>query len=930
MGFYDAIRVGASGAADSGYTIDRSLRFNKSEYHYLTRTPSSTGNQKVWTFSAWIKRTNLVNNNHYIYSAHSGSDYFSLYFQNDNLYSYYSPGNNYGVISDREFRDVGAWFHLVHQVDAANTTQRVWINGEELSLNSGRNPGNSNYPMNESGVAMVVGTASWWLDNNASDMYLAEVHYSDGNKYTPSDFVETDADTGQLIPKEVAITYGTNGFYLNFSDNSGTTATTLGKDSSGNGNNFTPTNLATNDAVKDSPTNNFCTFNPLSNYDGLTLAEGNLKATSTSGWKQTRGIIGVSSGKWYFEVRCNSIDVTESWIAGIHEVFGRDTDNYYWYNPSYTATGFGYAYGVQDNNQKRGNTASMDGSFSSDVTAGKVVGIRMNLDDNEILISVDGVDKGKMYDIQSGITYAPAVNIYGSSSATLNCGQDSTFHGQESSGGNTDSGGIGDFAYAVPSGYKALCSANLPDPTILLPNNHFNTLLYTGNGAASGHQITGLNFQPDWVWIKNRGETYDHMLFDALRGVGKYLESNDTTAEATGTHLESFDSDGFTVGQGNLSNRTNANNKSYVGWSWNAGDTDGKTYTVKVVSDSGNKYRFDDFGTSAVTLDLAEGGTYIFDGSDSSMASHPIKLSETSNGTHGGGSSYNTGVTYLLDGASVTESAYVSGYASATTRQLKIVVAASAPTLYYYCHYHSGMGGAINTNSTLGSSNFDGSIQTTVKANQSAGFSIVLYEGQGSSDITLGHGLNAVPNVVLVKERTGTRAWIMYHSTLGANKYLQLATTQVALTNNDLFGNTTPTSSVFTVSDAGTSDSGDDYVAYCFSSVVGYSKFGSYTGNNANDGTFVFTGFSVAFLLVKRTDSTRDWLIYDNKRSTFNVIDDFLEPNNITAEQSASANSVDFVSNGFKFRNNSGDMNGAGTYIYFAFAEAPFKNARAR
>tara|TARA_B100000927_G_C16313562_1_gene408428 strand:- start:21 stop:743 length:723 start_codon:yes stop_codon:yes gene_type:complete len=240
------------------------------------------------------------------------------------------------------------------------------------------------------------------------------------------------------------------------------------------------------------------------------------------------------------------------------------------------------------------------------------------------------------------------------------------------------------------------------------------------------------------------------------------------------------------------------------------------------------------------------------------------------------------------------------------------------------------MGGAINTNSTLGSSNFDGSIQTTVKANQSAGFSIVLYEGQGSSDITLGHGLNAVPNVVLIKERTGTRAWIMYHSTLGANKYLQLATTQVALTNNDLFGNTTPTSSVFTVSDAGTSDSGDDYVAYCFSSVVGYSKFGSYTGNNANDGTFVFTGFSVAFLLVKRTDSTRDWLIYDNKRSTFNVIDDFLEPNNITAEQSASANSVDFVSNGFKFRNNSGDMNGAGTYIYFAFAEAPFKNARAR
>jgi len=316
------------------------------------------------------------------------------------------------------------------------------------------------------------------------------------------------------------------------------------------------------------------------------------------------------------------------------------------------------------------------------------------------------------------------------------------------------------------------------------------------------------------------------------------------------------------------------------------------------------------------------------------MASHPIKLSETSNGTHGGGSSYNTGVTYLLDGASVTESAYVSGYSSATTRQLKIVVAASAPQLFYYCHYHSGMGGAINTNSLLGSSNFDGSIQSVAKVNASAGFSIVKYTGSGSTT-TVGHGLGVAPKVVIVKRRSATEDWIVgIGPILGSGEeghYVKLNSTAAKATGNGPFNSTNPSSSVVTLgTDAATNGSSSTYISYCFSEVAGYSKFGRYDGNNANDGTFVFTGFSVAFLLIKRYESSRDWLIYDSTRSTFNVIDDFLEPNKSTAEQTASANSVDFVSNGFKFRNNSGDMNGAGDYVFLAFAESPFKNARAR
>ena len=137
-----------------------------------------------------------------------------------------------------------------------------------------------------------------------------------------------------------------------------------------------------------------------------------------------------------------------------------------------------------------------------------------------------------------------------------------------------------------------------------------------------------------------------------------------------------------------------------------------------------------------------------------------MQLSTTANGTHGGGSAYSTGVTYELDGSTVTASAFISGFSSASSRKLIITVAASAPNLNYYCYYHSGMGGAVNTNSTLGSSNFDGTLQATVKANATAGFSIVTWTGNQTSGATLGHGLGVAPKVTIVKRRDGSSNWI--------------------------------------------------------------------------------------------------------------------------------------------------------------------------
>ena len=399
------------------------------------------------------------------------------------------------------------------------------------------------------------------------------------------------------------------------------------------------------------------------------------------------------------------------------------------------------------------------------------------------------------------------------------------------------------------------------------------------------------------------------------------MYSNETDGESVDNsngHVNSYLADGFNVTAGNSGN-VNENNEDYVAWNWNAGDTDGKTYTVTVVDDSGNKFRFDGYGTSAVTLDLAEGGTYIFN----YPSGHPFRFSTTSDGTHGGGSEYTTGVTHN------------------SSTQVTIVVAASAPTLYYYCSSHSGMGGAINTNSTLGSSNFDGTIQSVVKASPTAGFSIINYTGTGST-ATVGHGLGVAPEVIILKDRNASGAWKVLHKEAVSGSYeyfknvlyLNSSSSFAGTGNSYPWGNTEPTSSVFSLGNTGSesnrsgSISSRNYVAYCFSGVAGYSKFGSYTGNGNADGTFVFTGFKPAFVITRGLHGT-SWYTYDNKRNTFNVVDKELNPNNGQSE--ATFTTMDFLSNGFKLRTSNDAFNyNSYTYIYIAFAEAPFKNARAR
>jgi len=900
MPFFDPIRIGSSGSVDD-YTIDRSLRFNKSDNAKLSRANSSAGDRKKWTFSFWIKYTEVPSTStstRIIARTGTGNNRETLHINDGRLtYQLRISGSVKALMKSEGnvMRDQSAWQHIVLVIDTANSTgaDRVifYQNGVRLdqtvtttmvqNSNTYINSTNTNY----------IGNDAAGVDSN---MYLAECHFLDGYAYDSSYFGETNATTGQWNPKKYTGSYGSQGWYLKFDDNSDVTATTLGKDSSGNGNNWTPANLSVsagdgNDSVTDTPTLNKATLNGLTGFtNNATLKNGNLEMTGSGGFKEISTIAVAGTSKLYYEVVNTSAGGWQ--LVGVF--VGRSdnpsnalTNTAVWGFANTQATYFGGSYT---------STSDVPSWTNNDVVGIKYENGSLKLYKNGTLATATTTSVPT-----SDIVFAYIGNDNTSATAFVRFNSDSW----------TQSSAAG-----VDATWE-LSTANLPEPTILLPNQHFNTLLYTGNDS-SDRDITGVGFQPDWLWIKNRSQTDFHMIMDSVRGANKNLYSNDTDNEQTDNangHVNSFLTDGFNVDAGG-SGLVNENSEDYVAWNWNAGDTDGKTYTVTVVDDSGNKFRFDGYGTSAVTLDLAEGGTYVFN----YPSGHPFRFSTTSDGTHGGGSEYTTGVTHN------------------SSTQVTIVVAASAPTLYYYCSSHSGMGGQVNTNSTLGSSNFDGAIQSVVKTNTTAGFSITTYTGTGSST-TVGHGLGVKPDWIIIKCRSNGDNWMVYHKGVNSgvdpeDYYLELNATTSQVNSTIMLNDTAPTSSVVTIgSDNSVNGSSRTYVMYAFSEVSSYSKFGSYVGNgSSSDGTYVFFGFRPAWFMAKEVSSTSRWSIYDNKRDTQNPNEKYLRAQANNAETTSVNNDVDFLSNGVKMRG-TGEPNASGiNYIYLAFAEAPFKNARAR
>ena len=589
----------SSGVA--GFEIADSLRFDDGSSSYLSWTPASAGNRKTWTWSAWVKRGNLGTAQHLLSQwEYPGNYQHRIFFStNDRITFMLYDGNTNTHIANKTpemvFRDVSSWYHIVCTWDTTNATAadrlRVYVNGvrqTSFATTGGAGQAGSIDPsQNQDGYVNQVKlhTIGTFYDPDYGsafefiDGYLADVYFIDGTALDPTSFGETV--DGYWRPIAYSGSYGSNGFHLEFDG-----AVT---DSSGNGNDWTANNISAHDYMPDTPTNNFATLQPTAfvNIGGTnsaqTLSEGNLRFTgTTSQGRSTPATIRVISGKYYAEATKTSGtgSIVVDFIVNDARVADKST----------TTTGdiIMAAVDVDAGKYWSGLNGTWDSSGDPET----------------------GANPTGTFTANSSFTFGG--RVYDNARVGhINFGQDSTFAGATTAGGYTDANGIGDFKYD-PGSYLALCTSNLPTPTIIDGSQHFNTVLYTGasSGGTVSQSITGVGFQPAWLWIKSRSDVGSHCLADVIRGDNKQLFTNLTNAEQTNANIiTSLDADGFTVGNNSTgTGSTNQDGYTYAAWNWKAGgtavsNTDGY-YTSTVSANP-------DFGFSIIkwTGDGTAGGT---------------------------------------------------------------------------------------------------------------------------------------------------------------------------------------------------------------------------------------------------------------------------------------------------------------------------------
>lgn len=549
----------------AAYQINQSLRF-RGNSTYFTKTFGSSGNRRKFTLSVWVKKATVtaVNPNDTglnFFSSNSGSVSDSMNVgmsaSTEAIQFYqYNSGYTGGIYSFARYRDPSAWMHMVFVWDSDQTSSAadrmaVYVNNriERPNGSESANTGpalNKDAAWNYSSYTHAIGGTY-----QTNHMYLAEAYHIDGQALDPSSFGETDPITGAWIPKKYSGSYTGNSFYLKF-DPSATNG--IGHDHSGLGNHWTPTGFSTSgtgtDVMSDTPTNNYATLNPLSTTAG-SYSEGNLIYYSASGFRRTHGTIGVSSGKWYYEFTLTSSPYSPRSAGSRWAGFGfglfrfNESTNY----DSEAITLFDNGYRANWSTGTPTYTDVNSASFSN----GDVLSIAVDIDAGtyEFRKNNTSVDSGSIGAASGAILFPHIVhdtNAY--SNYVVNFGQRS-------------------FSYTPPTGYKALNTANLPEPTIKKGDKYFDTKLYTGTGGSQS--LSGLGFQPDLVWIKARSTASSHGLYDAVRGVGQVLLSNSTSAEQNyGSYgVTSFNSAGFSVndlpGYG-----VNDSGQTYAAWCWDA------------------------------------------------------------------------------------------------------------------------------------------------------------------------------------------------------------------------------------------------------------------------------------------------------------------------------------------------------------------------
>lgn len=566
-----------------GFEISNSLRFNDGSSDDLNFTPSSAGNRKTMTWSGWVKRSVLSGHQRFF---GSGLDNYLSFTATGgieiNLRNGGSASNTF-IVTNSLHRDVSAWYHIVMAIDTTQGTDtnrvKVYVNGvQQTSFVEDAYPSQNN-DLNSfnNTVAQYIGR---YNPGSYYDGYMADVNFIDGLALTPASFGELKNDI--WIPKDTSgLTFGTNGYRLQFKQ-TGTSQNSsgIGADTSGSDNHFAVANLTAVDVVSDSPTNNFCLPNTLNKSDDIVFSEGNTKAVFSTFSQSPNGTIGARSGKWYYEVKMDSTHARMGFCESHCPQGDADTSTTF---PLYAVYSNG-SNGLTVFNSVTAKSSTANSGYTS-FSGGDTLGLALDIDNGKFYAHLNGTyyNSGDPANGTGALVTGITAQKGGIFVPYLNCGTDSskTFEfnfGAPShaiSSGNADGNGHGNFEYAVPTGFLSLCTANLPDPVETIdpnkggsPQDYFNTVLYTGTGDTSSQ--TGVGFQPDWVWIKQRSSpNRRHHLQDSVRGAGKILSSDATTAEeSSSSYLTSFDSDGFSLGN---SSETGGNNLTYASWNWKAG-----------------------------------------------------------------------------------------------------------------------------------------------------------------------------------------------------------------------------------------------------------------------------------------------------------------------------------------------------------------------
>ena len=478
--------VGGDGKP-TGYEISNSLRFNDDDNPYLARTPSSSGSRTKATVSFWVKRGNLGSKNNYILEASSSTSPFNMtrvrFNDSDQLVvdNTLNGGADNGFIftSDRLYRDVAAWYHIFFSIDVteanASDAWRLYVNGVQQTKALTHYTQDANLEISQSGVQMNVGRRH---DTSAQnfDGYLAEYHYIDGTIKTFTDFGEFN-DNGVWIPKEYdGGSYGTNGFYFKFEQTgTGTNSSGMGADSSGNDNHFAVNNLAATDVTEDTCTNNFATFNSQDNYwQQYTYAEGDLKvSTNADYYNWNTSTIGVRNGKWYVEAKATQVGTgSDNWVFGVTSRMVANN------NDGLGADNFGIAY-RNNGNYKTGDANNTHGAAFS---AGDIVMIALDLDNDNVYFGHNGqwADGSGNTDESSPTSAVSLTNLRGSTlygdtvffafgdwnsnaSSTVSIGEFNFGNPPYALSSAVSDGKYGNFEYAPPSGFYALCTKRLAD-----------------------------------------------------------------------------------------------------------------------------------------------------------------------------------------------------------------------------------------------------------------------------------------------------------------------------------------------------------------------------------------------------------------------------------------------------------------------------------